>query len=472
MKTNSIYKSKKTGFVLMSLLLILGCQSDDTDLQAVKASKDPNVFIDTFSGGLNYAAFSNTDIFAFQVDTDVTYNNSRASMRIDVPNTNDPAGAYAGGSYFTSVGRDLSDYNVLTFWAKSSVAATLGVVGFGIDLGANANPVSLENLRISTVWRKYYIPIPDPSKLKSEKGLFYFAAGPENGDGYTFWIDEVKFENLGTIAHGQASINNGENKVVTSYSGVVTSIAGVKSSFSLPSGINQSVAISPSFLEYSSSNSSVASVDSSGKVTTGSAIGTAVITATFGGTPCLGSLTINSQGDFLFAPVPTLAASRVISIFSNKYINVPVSNGYNGYWQPYQTTLSDNFSVNGDDILNYTVFNFVGIECAAPTINATAMTNFHMDVFIPGAVSNSRELRIILVDFGANGVFGGGDDTRHSTTFSKFTTPTSLVSGAWVSIDIPFSSLTGLLSRSHLAQIILEGGDGSNIYVDNIYLNN
>jgi len=471
MKTHIISKFKKIGLTLISALLVVGCQYEDNDLQDVKNSKDPNVFIDTFSGGLNYAAFSNTDIFAFQVDSDVTYNNSSASMRVDVPNEGDVAGAYAGGSFFTTVGRDLSDYNVLTFWAKSSKAATLGVVGFGIDLGANANPVSLENLRISTVWRKYYIPVPDPSKLKSEKGLFYFSAGPENGDGYSFWIDEVKFENLGTIAHGKALINDGENKIVTSYSGVVTSIAGVKSSFNLPTGINQAISISPTFLEYTSSNPAVASVDSAGKVTTGSVIGSAVITATFGGVPCSGSLTINSKGTFLYAPVPTLPPSRVISVFSDKYNNVPVSNGYNGYWQPWQTTLSDNFSVNGDNILNYTVFNFVGIECSNPTINATDMTNFHMDVFIPGPVSDSRELRIILVDFGANGAYSGGDDTRHSTMFSKYT-PTSLKTGEWISINIPLSSLTGLGSKSHLAQIILEGGDGSNIYVDNIYFNN
>ena len=46
-------------------------------------------------------------------------------MRFDVPNANDPAGSYAGGAFFTAVGRDLSGYNALTFWAKSSQAATI-----------------------------------------------------------------------------------------------------------------------------------------------------------------------------------------------------------------------------------------------------------------------------------------------------------------------------------------------------------
>ena len=46
-----------------------------------------------------------------------------ASMRFDVPNVNDADGAYAGGAFFTTVGRDLSGYDALTFWAKSVQSA-------------------------------------------------------------------------------------------------------------------------------------------------------------------------------------------------------------------------------------------------------------------------------------------------------------------------------------------------------------
>ena len=108
------------------------------------------------------------------------------------------------------------------------------------------------------------------------------------------------------------------------------------------------------------------------------------------------------------------------------------------------------------------------MEFSSPTINANSMTHIHLDAFIPGAIAPGRQLRVLVVDFGANGVYGGGDDTRHSTTFlAPF-----LVSQNWMAIDIPFSAMPGLLSRSHLAQIILEGGDGSVIYVDNIYFYN
>jgi hypothetical protein len=210
----------KTQFkVLLSfwviVMIILGCENDSKDFNEASYSKNGEVFIDGFSSGLIYAAFSNTVVTAFQVDDDVTYNNSSASMRIDVPNVNDADGTYAGGAFFTTVGRDLSDYDALTFWAKSSKAASLDVIGFGIDLGANKYPASLSGVSLTTAWKKYIIPIPDASKLKIEKGMLYFSEGPENGQGYTFWLDEIKFEKLGTIAHGQGAILNGINKVET-----------------------------------------------------------------------------------------------------------------------------------------------------------------------------------------------------------------------------------------------------------------
>lgn len=460
---NTIYKSTFMGVLL---LFSASCENDMNDFEEVTYSKNPEVFIDTFSSGLIYAAFSSSVVTAFQVDNEVTYNNSAASMRIDVPNVNDPLGTYAGGAFFTSVGRDLSSYNALTFYAKSSVAATLDVVGIGIDLGENKYQAALNGVSLSTVWKKYIIPIPDPSKLKKEKGMFYFSEGPENGNGYTFWIDEVKFEYLGTIAHAQARISNGQNTSVTTFSGVDTPVTGVSSVFNMPNAINQAVSISPSYLNFTSSNTAVATVNSSGIVTTVGA-GTAVITAKLGTQNATGSLTVNCQGNYVNAPTPSLNSTNVISIFSDAYTNVPV-NYYNGYWQPWQTTVSSNFTVNGDNVLGYSIFNFVGMEFSSPTVNASAMTHLHLDAFIPGPIAPGRQLRVIVVDFGANGVYGGGDDTRHSTTF----TAPFVVSQNWMSIEIPFSAMPGLSSRTNLAQIILEGGDGSVIYVDNVYFHN
>lgn len=474
MKTYSILKLNKTAFALMSALLVLGCQNDDADLRTAKASSTAEIFTDTPVGmGTNfyfpYGAGPDNPIGsklnAWTVDQKESYKGN-ASMRFDVPNSTDPEGNYAGGIFkIDGAGRDLTQYDALTFWAKSSQGITVAEFGFGEDFFPNKYITTIKNVSIGTTWTKFIIPIPDASKLVLEKGMFRYAANTNetNGKGYTFWIDELKFEKLGTIANGKASILNGTTSSQTTFVGVNSKIDNVAATFNLPTGINQTISISTSFLEFISSNPTVASVDSTGLITSLSA-GTAVITAKFGESIAAGSLTINCVGTFVNAPTPTRTAANVISLFSNAYTNVPV-NYYNGYWAPWQTTVSNDFSVKGDDVLNYTIFNFVGIEYSNPTVNATAMTHVHLDVFFPGAIAPGRQLRVLVVDFGADGVFGGGDDTRHSTTI---TAPT-LVSNKWIGIDIPFSNMTTLKSRANLAQLILEGGDNSVLYVDNIY---
>jgi hypothetical protein len=481
MKNTKINYLRNSFLLLVIVLVNLNCERDLSD-EATDATfpKTAEVFTDAPVGmGTNfyfpYGPDANNPVgskfTAWSVDSNVSYKGN-ASMRFDVPNATDPQGNYAGGILrVDGAGRNLTDFDALTFWAKASQGVTIGEIGFGEDFYPNKYITTMTNISLGTAWTKYIIPIPNASKLLQEKGMFRYAAGTQgtNGAGYTFWIDELKFEKLGTILPLQASIMNGNNITRSTFVGVTSSITGSLATFNMPNGINQSVAISPAFLNFSSSNPSVATVNDAGVVTP-IAAGTATITAKFNGQPATGSLIINCTGAYVNAPTPTLSPNNVISIFSDTYTNVPV-NYYNGYWQPWQTTESNNFSVLGDNVLNYTNFNFVGIEFSSPTVNANSMTHIHLDAFIPGPIAPGRQLRVLVVDFGANGVFGGGDDTRHSTTFTA-TTPTAVVSQNWISIEIPFSAMPGLLSKSHLAQIILEGGDNSIIYVDNIYFHN
>ncbi len=481
MKNTKINYLRNSFLLLVIVLVNLNCERDLSD-EATDATfpKTAEVFTDAPVGmGTNfyfpYGPDANNPVgskfTAWSVDSNVSYKGN-ASMRFDVPNATDPQGNYAGGILrVDGAGRNLTDFDALTFWAKASQGVTIGEIGFGEDFYPNKYITTMTNISLGTAWTKYIIPIPNASKLLQEKGMFRYAAGTQgtNGAGYTFWIDELKFEKLGTILPLQASIMNGNNITRSTFVGVTSSITGALATFNMPNGINQSVAISPAFLNFSSSNPSVATVNDAGVVTP-IAAGTATITAKFNGQPATGSLIINCTGAYVNAPTPTLSPNNVISIFSDTYTNVPV-NYYNGYWQPWQTTESNNFSVLGDNVLNYTNFNFVGIEFSSPTVNATSMTHIHLDAFIPGPIAPGRQLRVIVVDFGANGVFGGGDDTRHSTTFSAATS-TPVVSQNWISIEIPFSAMPGLLSKSNLAQIILEGGDNSIIYVDNIYFHN
>ncbi|MEE4178374.1 MAG: hypothetical protein V2I46_12790 [Bacteroides sp.] len=458
MKSHKFIKIKQFVPIGIFILLFWGCEREITDLSPAPYPSNPEVFIDGFSAGLNYAAFGGSVPSAFDVDNDVTHNNSSASMRFEVPDAGDPRGAFAGGVFFTSEGRDLSGYNTLTFWAKATQAANLDLVGFGNDLGASKYEVSISNLPINSNWKKYYIPIPDPSRLNMEKGMLYYAEGPENDKGYTFWIDEVKFENLSTIAHPRFAILNGEDQTETSFVGVSKQLSGLVSIFNLPAGIDQAVNAAPAYFEFVSSNESIAIVDEYGNVTVVGGPGNAQITAHVGDVVAEGSLTINSVGSFQQAPIPTHAPEDVISIFSDAYSNVPVDY-YNGYWEPYQTTLSADFEVNGDHILHYTNFNFVGIQFSSPAVNASSMTHLHLDIYLPNALSANAQFRIELVDD------AGGGTGLYTTTIS----PSQ--SQQWISLDIPFSSFAGLSNRTALWQIIFVDVNGNipSFYADNIY---
>ena len=89
------------------------------------------------------------------------------------------------------------------------------------------------------------------------------------------------------------------------------------------------------------------------------------------------------------------------------------------------------------------------------------MDLFEFDLWTP----NSTSFRFKLVDFGANGAFGGGDDVEHELSFSN------LPQEQWVSLDIPLSDFTNLTTTQHIAQLIFVGAPfGScNFYIDNVF---
>ncbi len=461
MNSPILFNLKKYLPAALLAFLLMACERDLEELKPATFPTNPEVFIDGFSAGLNYAVFGGASPTAFDVDNQVAWNNSSASMRFDVPNAGDPSGAYAGGVFFTSTSRDLSGYNALTFYAKASQSATIGLVGFGNDMGPSTYQVSISDLQLSTGWKKYIIPLPDPSRLTYERGMFIYSAGPIDGMGFTFWVDELKFEKLGTIAHPHFTILSGQEQTETSFTGVSKIIGGLSGIYNLPTGVNQTINLAPAYFQFLSSNPSIATVDAVGKVLIAGGPGNAVITAKVGEITAEGSLTIQSQGVYQHAPTPVQNADKVISVFSDAYANIPV-NYYNGYWAPYQTTLSADFDVNGDHVLNYTDFNFVGIEFSAPTVDASAMTHLHVDLFIPNALEAAGQIRLELVDLVAE-VTG---------TYTRSITPAQ--TQQWVSLDIPLASFSGLSKKTNLGQLIFVDVNNniSGFYADNIYFYN
>ena len=467
-KKNIKMKNRQFIYLKMTLLSSLifmstvSCERELSDEVAFATfQNNPEIFIDGFSGGLEYLPFAGSKFDAFTVDAETKFEGS-ASMRFDVPNVGDPNGAFAGAIFPDFGGRDLSGYDALTFWAKASQAGTLNEIGFGQDFGENKYLVTLPNLRLSTNWQKYIIPIPDASKLTIEKGMFWYAEGPENNDGYSFWIDELKYETLGNVAQPRPRILNGIDAEQTTFLGSPITLTGLTQTFNLESGLNQTVNAAPSYYTFKSSDIEIARVSELGVVSI-IGIGSATITASLNGVRAEGSLKVNSAGNFSFAPTPTRDANDVISIFSDHYTDVPVD-FYNGFWEPFQTTQSADFTVNGDNILGYTNFNFVGNQFANPTIDATEKSNLHINMYIPENVPSNLDFLISVVDFGPDKVDGGGDDTRQQIFFNS----SDFVADTWSTLEIPIT----LANRNNLGLIIYENVNGSPLtkfYLDNIY---
>ncbi|MEQ8525313.1 Ig-like domain-containing protein [Gracilimonas sp.] len=473
MKTMVLKSTKRT--ILASLLLMfiaLGCERSVDGLEEPNFPENPDVFIDGFSSGLEYYPFAGSRPDAFSVEEEDTYDNSSTAMRFDVPNEGDPRGAYAGAIFRDeNGGRDLTSYNALTFYAKGTTAGTINEIGFGQDFLGNEYSVALNGLRLTTNWEKYVIPIPDASNLTSERGLFWYSEGPEEGDGYSFWVDELKYENLNGLAQPRPAIVNGNDETQTSFIGSTIQVSGLTFTINQANGVDVTVGAAPAYFTFSSSDTDVATVNENGLIeVVGS--GTAEITASLGDDQANGSLTVESIGDFTAAPTPTEAPEDVISIFSDAYDNVPVD-FYNGFYAPFQTTTSNDFSVNGNNVLNYENFNFVGIEFNqnVPTIDGSDMTNLSVDIYLPNDVPNGSAFAVNLRDFGADDAFGGGDDTIASTVVSTGNNPV-LVSGQWININLDIS---GMANKSNLGQIVFDSDQGAalqgaTIYVDNIYL--
>lgn len=464
---NKTFKLLKIALACTTLLaMTLSCERDlSDDATLATFSKSGEIFTDSPVGlGADfYFPYADSKFTAFSVDNETGFD-SQASIRIDVPNADDPLGNYAGGIFrIDGAGRDLTGFDALTFYAKASQGVSVGEIGFGEDFLENKFIATRTNISVGTSWTKYIIPIPDPSKLTQERGMLRYSMGTQdtNGSGYTFWIDEIKFEKLGTIAQARPSIVNGADVTVSSFIGVASRVTELRQTFNTAAG-DVSVVPAPSYFEFNSSNPGVASVDLTGLITTNSS-GTAVITAKLAGIDAAGSIAISSLGNFQLAPTPTRNPNNVKSIFSDFYTNVPVD-FFNGFWQPFQTTLSADFQVNGDNILNYTNFNFVGNQFANPTIDATNTPNLHLNMYIPSSVPNNLDFLISIVDFGPDRVDGGGDDTRQQVFFNR----SNFVADTWSTLEIPIT----LANKNNLGLLIYENVNGSplrNFYLDNIY---
>lgn len=441
------------------------------DIDFATFPNTPDIFTDTpvgltdeFFESFDPATGANTEGFGTD-ENEAFMGNS--SIRIDVPTPTDPDGAYIGGIFRDrGNGRNLTGYDALTFWAKGSTTATIGTVGFGTDFIDNKYAVTRNDIELSTNWKKYIIPIPDPSKLVQEKGMFIFSAGTQstNGVGYTFWIDELKFEKLGTLGQPRPAILGGQDQTAQANVDSSVPIIGLTQTYNGPNGRDITVTATPAYFNFATSNPFVASVNDLGIVTvdgvgnidpnTGERDNKATITASLGGIEAAGSLTVEAVN------------ISVISIFSDVFANIPVDN-YNGFYEPFQTTLGGSVDENGNNIIDYTMLNFVAIEyygregSGIQPVDATEMTHLHIDIRANETVDPDD-----YIDMSLHNNFTQASEVSGSFRING----SDLLSNEWVEFDIPLSSFNGLSVRDAIGMMLfVSDGTISNISLDNIY---
>ena len=290
-------------------------------------------------------------------------------------------------------------------------------------------------------WQSYDIDLSQYSTQGIDLqniGQFKLASTPFGGT--TVYLDNIYFwkpSNVPTISN-------------FSISGKYTG----DPAFTLPTPTSNSTGA----FTYSSNNAAVATV--TGNVVTIVGAGSATITASQAAAAPWLAGSITAVLNVEFAPPATAApypparnTADVISLFSNSYTNVPVDT-WSASWDAANVA---DVQVGGNDNKKYTNLNYSGTEFTSVPVDATLMTTFHVDAWTP----NATTFHVKLVDFGANGSYGGGDDTESELIY----TPTL---NGWNTYDIPMSSFTGLAARAHLAQLILVAST-STVYVDNVY---
>ncbi|CAH8282859.1 hypothetical protein EV196_101710 [Mariniflexile fucanivorans] len=154
------------------------------------------------------------------------------------------------------------------------------------------------------------------------------------------------------------------------------------------------------------------------------------------------------------APTPTFSASSVVSIFSDAYTNVALSE-VNPNWG--QTTTLTTTNIGGNNIWSYQSLNYTGIVTSYdnPT-NLSGLKYVHFDYFTPDATTLGLKL--------VNTAYADGNALKEDIEYV-----TSIIKGTWVSVDIPLANYSTDISA--ISQFVFESS-GANVYIDNFYFHN
>jgi len=196
--------------------------------------------------------------------------------------------------------------------------------------------------------------------------------------------------------------------------------------------------------------------------------GNSTALASFGSTPSNSEWIVKDQDYFGNIGLPTpnepgiapesaeLDTSKVFALFSEDFQERGTVDTWKTGWS---VANYEEVTLAGNKVKKYTNLDFVGIETVSEQLDMTLATNVRFDVWTPDATL----IRLKLVDFGADGAFGGGDDVEHEIVVENPELK------KWVTVDIPMSEFTGLTTRQNIAQHIISAQPTGNttVYIDN-----
>jgi hypothetical protein len=354
------------------------------------------------------------------------------------------------GTYMPQTNAVNMEYLHIDIWTSTATSVKVSPINNGTGVGEYLVNIPLVN----SGWSSVDIPKSDFVGMTWDSVFQLKLDGQSGVSPSTIYLDNIYFWKTAAPT-GTPTIGN--------------FIVPAKNTGDAPFVLTDPTSNSSGAFSYSSSNLAVATI--SGNVVTVVGPGVSIITATqAAAAPYIsGSVTANlvvTQVPLVAAPTPPARNSwDVISLFSNAYSDITISDWAAGLGWGGLAPITD-LQIAGNDTKKIAFGNFIGVDFGAGHhIDATNMTDFHMDFWIPSATD--------LVGKVLNPKFSAWTSDTSGETSSFLLTYLPSVNGTWASIDAPISTFTSGNSnpniRNNVAQFLVSSNLGT-IYVDNIYL--